>query len=190
MCKGKHSSPAALPTGRASRKFFGAISEGDDDLGIPPYNGGLFAAEGNSLLSRIKLSDETLAKAILPLSHREEEGRLRYINYRDLSVQQLGSIYESILEYGVEIEETGTVRPRSDNEARHRSGSYYTPEPLVSLIIEKTVGPVVEEKREAFEAWKNDPDRRAFPHGSARGSRPRPAAGPPPCSSASDSRSR
>src|SRR5690606_2195441 len=47
---------------------------------------------------------------------------------------------------------TGTVRPRSDNEARHRSGSYYTPEPLVSLIIEKTVGPVVEEKREAFEA--------------------------------------
>ncbi|MEE4212620.1 MAG: Eco57I restriction-modification methylase domain-containing protein [Parvularcula sp.] len=132
--------------------IFGAISEGDDDLGIPPYNGGLFAAEGNSLLSRIKLADDTLAKVILPLSHREEDGRLRYINYRDLSVQQLGSIYESILEYGVEIEEGGWVRPRSDNEARHRSGSYYTPEPLVSLIIEKTVGPLVDEKREAFEA--------------------------------------
>ena len=35
--------------------IFGAISEGDDDLGIPPYNGGLFATEGDSLLSRIKL---------------------------------------------------------------------------------------------------------------------------------------
>ena len=132
--------------------IFGAISEGDENLGIPPYNGGLFAAEDNSLLSRIKLSDETVSKVILPLSHREEEGRLRYINYRDLSVQQLGSIYESILEYGVETEEGGSVRPRSDNEARHRSGSYYTPEPLVSLIIEKTVGPLVDEKREAFEA--------------------------------------
>jgi len=132
--------------------IFGAISEGDDDLGIPPYNGGLFATEGDSLLSRIKLSDDTLAKVILPLSHREEDGRLRYINYRDLSVQQLGSIYESILEYGVETEEGGTARPRSDNEARHRSGSYYTPEPLVSLIIEKTVGPLVDEKREAFAA--------------------------------------
>lgn len=132
--------------------IFGAISEGDDDLGIPPYNGGLFAADENSLLSRIKLSDDTLARVILPLSHREEEGRLRYINYRDLSVQQLGSIYESILEYGVEIGEDGTVQPRSDNEARHRSGSYYTPEPLVSLIIEKTVGPLVDEKLEAFEA--------------------------------------
>lgn len=132
--------------------IFGAISEGDDGLGIPPYNGGLFATEGNVLLSRIKLSDETLAKVILPLSHREEDGRLRYINYRDLSVQQLGSIYESILEYGVEPDENGTVRPRSDNEARHRSGSYYTPEPLVSLIIERTVGPLVDEKRKAFEA--------------------------------------
>lgn len=132
--------------------IFGAISEGDDDLGIPPYNGGLFAAEGNPLLNRIKLSDDTLAKVILPLSHRAEEGRLRYINYRDLSVQQLGSIYESILEYGVEVDGTGCVRPRSDNEARHRSGSYYTPEPLVSLIIEKTVGPLVEERRQAFTA--------------------------------------
>lgn len=132
--------------------IFDAISKGNDGLGIPPYNGGLFSEEGNVLLSRIKLPDDTLAKVILPLSHREEDGRLRYINYRDLSVQQLGSIYESILEYGVEPDENGTVRPRSDNEARHRSGSYYTPEPLVSLIIEKTVGPLVGEKREAFEA--------------------------------------
>ncbi len=132
--------------------IFDAISRGNDDLGIPPYNGGLFASEGNPLLGRIKLSDATLAKVILPLSHREEDGRLRYINYRDLSVQQLGSIYESILEYGVEIDSEGSVRPRSDNEARHRSGSYYTPEPLVSLIIEKTVGPLVEERRQAFVA--------------------------------------
>ena len=132
--------------------IFGAISEGDDDLGIPPYNGGLFAAEGNPLLRRIKLSDDVLGKVILPLSHRNEDGRLRYINYRDLSVQQLGSIYESILEYGVEADASGSVRPRSDNEARHRSGSYYTPEPLVSLIIEKTVGPLVDERRQAFVA--------------------------------------
>lgn len=132
--------------------IFGAISEGDDDLGIPPYNGGLFATDDNPLLGRIKLSDETLAKVILPLSHREEDGRLRYINYRDLSVQQLGSIYESILEYGVEPDGKGGVQPRTDNEARHRTGSYYTPEPLVSLIIEKTVGPLVDERREIFVA--------------------------------------
>ncbi|ATW02204.1 Eco57I restriction-modification methylase domain-containing protein [Sphingorhabdus sp. YGSMI21] len=131
--------------------IFSAISEGDDELGIPPYNGGLFDPLEIPLLSRIRLSDEVLAQAILSLSHREEDGRQRYINYRDLSVQQLGSIYESILEYGVEVDGHGNVRPREDNEARHRSGSYYTPEPLVSLIIDKTVGPLVDERRSLFE---------------------------------------
>lgn len=133
--------------------IFGAIAEGDDSLGIPPYNGGLFDAAESPLLARIRLPDTVLADVILALSHRREDGRLRYINYRDLSVQQLGSIYESILEYGVEPDlEARSVKPRADNQARHRSGSYYTPEPLVSLIIEKTVGPVVAEKRAAFEA--------------------------------------
>lgn len=133
--------------------IFGAIAEGDDSLGIPPYNGGLFDAAESPLLARIRLPDTVLAEVILALSHRREDGRLRYINYRDLSVQQLGSIYESILEYGVEPDlEAHSVKPRADNQARHRSGSYYTPEPLVSLIIEKTVGPVVAEKRIAFEA--------------------------------------
>jgi hypothetical protein len=133
--------------------IFGAIAEGDDSLGIPPYNGGLFDTAESPLLARIRLPDTVLAEVILALSHRREDGRLRYINYRDLSVQQLGSIYESILEYGVEPDlEAHSVKPRADNQARHRSGSYYTPEPLVSLIIEKTVGPVVAEKRTAFEA--------------------------------------
>jgi hypothetical protein len=133
--------------------IFGAIAEGDDSLGIPPYNGGLFDPVESPLLARIRLPDTVLAEVILALSHRREDGRLRYINYRDLSVQQLGSIYESILEYGVEPDhEAHSVKPRADNQARHRSGSYYTPEPLVSLIIEKTVGPVVAEKLTAFEA--------------------------------------
>lgn len=133
--------------------IFGAIAEGDDSLGIPPYNGGLFDPMESPLLARIRLPDTVLAQVILALSHRREDGRLRYINYRDLSVQQLGSIYESILEYGVEPDhEAQSVKPRADNQARHRSGSYYTPEPLVSLIIEKTVGPVVAEKLAAFEA--------------------------------------
>lgn len=133
--------------------IFVAIAQGNDDLGIPPYNGGLFDATESPLLARIRLPDTVLAEVILALSHRREDGRLRYINYRDLSVQQLGSIYESILEYGVEPDlEAHSVKPRADNQARHRSGSYYTPEPLVSLIIEKTVGPVVAEKRTAFEA--------------------------------------
>lgn len=129
--------------------IFGAIAEGDDALGIPPYNGGLFDPGDAPMLARVRLPDTVTGEVIFLLSHRAatppEHPRPRYINYRDLSVQQLGSIYESILEYAVEADGAGGVQPRSDNSARHRSGSYYTPEDLVGLIIERAVGPLVDE---------------------------------------------
>jgi hypothetical protein len=129
--------------------IFGAIADGDDGLGIPPYNGGLFDPAGAPLLARVRLPDTVTGEVIFLLSHRPAappaHPRPRYINYRDLSVQQLGSIYESILEYAVEADGAGGVQPRADNSARHRSGSYYTPEDLVGLIIERAVGPLVDE---------------------------------------------
>lgn len=129
--------------------IFGAIAEGDDPLGIPPYNGGLFDPTNAPLLSRVRLPDTVTGEVIFLLSHRAAtpptHPRPRYINYRDLSVQQLGSIYESILEYAVEADDVGGVQPRPDNSARHRSGSYYTPEDLVGIIIERAVGPLVDE---------------------------------------------
>ena len=130
--------------------IFGAIAEGDDDLGIPPYNGGLFDPASAPLLARVRLPDTVTGEVIFLLSHRQAQPRPRYINYRDLSVQQLGSIYESILEYAVEADGAGGVRPRPDNSARHRSGSYYTPEDLVGLIIERAVGPLVKGITDAF----------------------------------------
>ncbi|MGX4806867.1 Eco57I restriction-modification methylase domain-containing protein [Bradyrhizobium guangdongense] len=131
------------------RAVFKAIAEGDDDLGIPPYNGGLFAADSARLLTRVELPDSIVSALIFGLSHREEEGRARYINYRDLSVQQLGTIYERTLEYGLKYED-GAVTVSADDAARHESGSYYTPDSLVSLIIEKAVGPFIEERLAAF----------------------------------------
>lgn len=143
--------PAARSTEYWGRleTIFGAIAEGDDELGIPPYNGGLFDPANAPLLARVRLPDSVTGEVIFLLSHRPAappaHPRPRYINYRDLSVQQLGSIYESILEYAVETDGAGGVRPRADNSARHRSGSYYTPEDLVGLIIERAVGPLVDE---------------------------------------------
>ncbi|WP_316227142.1 MULTISPECIES: Eco57I restriction-modification methylase domain-containing protein [unclassified Bradyrhizobium] len=128
---------------------FTAISEGNDDLGIPPYNGGLFSKDTAPLLQRVQLSDRVIADLIFGLSHQEVDGEFRYINFRDLSVQQLGSIYERILEFGLKTEEAHIVVD-ADDTARHESGSYYTPDSLVMLIIEKAVGPLVNERRIAF----------------------------------------
>src|SRR5690606_19464459 len=105
-----------------------------------------------------------VAELIYKLSHREDEdGKPRYINYRDLTVQQLGTIYERTLEYGLRYDaDSDTVLVDADDTARHESGSYYTPDSLVSLIIEKAVGPFVEERLQAFreEAAKLAKDKR------------------------------
>ena len=135
--------------------IFSAISEGNDDLGIPPYNGGLFATDTAPILTRLTLTDDVVAKIVLALSHEPDvgDGRgPRYINYRDLSVQQLGAVYERILEYGLRVADDGKVEIDADDAARHTSGSYYTPEELVSLIIQRSVGPMVEEKLSLFRA--------------------------------------
>lgn len=146
------------------RAVFKAIAEGDDTLGIPPYNGGLFAKDSAPILDRVELPDAVLAELIYKLSHREDEdGKPRYINYRDLTVQQLGTIYERTLEYGLSYDKDNeTVLVDADDAARHESGSYYTPDSLVSLIIEKAVGPFVEERLQAFrdEAAKLAKDKR------------------------------
>jgi hypothetical protein len=132
--------------------IFTAIAHGDDSLGIPLYNGGLFAEDAAPILARVRLPDSIMADILFRLSHAPGTPRPHYINYRDLSVQQLGSIYESILEYGVEQGEDGSIGPVSNVTARHRSGSFYTPEELVGLIIDKAVGSLVLECCSAFEA--------------------------------------
>lgn len=128
---------------------FKAIADGDDTLGIPPYNGGLFSKESSVILNRVQLPDDVIANIIHGLSHRIENGEPRYINYRDLSVQQLGTIYERTLEYEI-VWEKNAAAVRVDDAARHESGSYYTPDSLVSLIIERAVGPFIVEKMAAF----------------------------------------
>ena len=128
-----------------------AINEGDSSIGLPPYNGGLFDPGRAPLLSAIRLGDVVMAEAIDLLSfERAPEGR-KYINYRDLGVQQLGSIYERLLEYEVACGAEGAgMAIRLNSFARKTSGSYYTPDDLVSLIIDRTTEPLVRSRMDAF----------------------------------------
>lgn len=129
--------------------LFRAISEGDPTLGLPPYNGGLFDTDTAPLLLRVRLPDDALGDLLDELSREEAGGSRRLINFRDLSVQHLGSIYERLLEFDVVEEEVG-LAVRLNPFARKDSGSYYTPDELVRLIIRRTLGPLLEERRNEF----------------------------------------
>ena len=128
-----------------------AIDQGDVSIGLPPYNGGLFDRKRIPLLANIRLGDDVMAKAIDALSFEQTPNGRRYINYRDLGVQQLGSIYERLLEQEI-VREGSEIAVRPNVFARKGSGSYYTPDDLVGLIIEETIGPLVRSSMDNFTA--------------------------------------
>jgi hypothetical protein len=92
-----------------------------------------------------------IADVIDALSFDHSIGVRKYINYRDLSVRQLGSIYERLLEHEMH-REGGALEIRPNIFARKGSGSYYTPDDLVVLIIRETLEPIVAEKMAVFRA--------------------------------------
>ena len=128
------------------------IDKGDASVGIPPYNGGLFAVENTPLLDTIRIPDNVMAPALDALSYLRTGGEARYINYRDLSVQQLGSIYERLLEFEIVRDDAGALTVRPNLFARKNTGSYYTPDELVGLILDETLEPLITERLTAFPA--------------------------------------
>ena len=126
-----------------------AIAHGDASIGLPPYNGGLFDQARTPLLGQIRLDDAVMASVIDTLSFEQTPDGRRYINYRDLGVQQLGSIYERLLEHDL-VRERDEISIRLNRLARKGSGSYYTSDDLVALIIKETIEPLVRSRIDAF----------------------------------------
>ena len=127
--------------------LFALIDRGDASIGLPPYNGGLFAPEAALLLETVRLPDAVVAPIVYAMSHREAH----FVNYRDMSVQQLGSIYERLLEREPVRGADGIVSIRPNAYARKDSGSFYTPQELVDLIVDRTLKPLAQERLKAFE---------------------------------------
>ncbi len=131
------------------QNLFTAIANGDDAIGLPAYNGGLFDTARAPILARTRVPDAQLAPVIDALSRRSDVLKA-WINYRDLSVSHLGSIYERLLEYTL-VQEATRIVAKPSSFARKITGSYYTHDDLVQLIIRETVGRLIHEKAAAFD---------------------------------------
>jgi hypothetical protein len=148
---------------------FQLIDKGDDDIGMPAYNGGLFDRARAPLIERTHVPDAVMAPIIDALSRRTEDPQHGWINYRDLSVSHLGGIYERLLEYTLVHEvqakddykdkpEINRLTAQPASFARKVSGSYYTHDDLVRLILRESIGLLCTERVDAFkelvESWK------------------------------------
>ncbi|NKE37464.1 N-6 DNA methylase [Natronococcus sp. JC468] len=164
------------------KDLFRLIDEGEENLGIPPYNGGLFNREKHEFLSNHEVSNRYLAEVIYRISTTEnDEERYVLADYADLDTRHLGSVYEGLLEHqfriapedyaavaedggqvwkpatevsvadAVETVDKGGLYVVNDEGERKATGAYYTPDYVVTYIVEETVGPLVEEIQEDLE---------------------------------------
>lgn len=98
--------------------LFNAIHYSDEYLGIPPYNGGLFENKDKPYLSQYAIENIYLAEALYELAYLPDpkgEAPAERIDYRDLSVRHLGSLYEGMIEYQLFIAEEELLARRDKN---------------------------------------------------------------------------
>jgi len=120
------------------------------DAEIHPYGGDLFAEESLWLLKDAPLYNQDLLKAIrlLTMFERRARGRQRQIyrvNFRNLRIDALGSVYEALLDIAPVLKEDGSF-DFGDGAERKLSGTYYTPPALVSEIVKAALLPVIEDR--------------------------------------------
>jgi hypothetical protein len=122
-------------------------------LGLPPLNGELFDCDRTSALGDAYLNNRHLLTAMHTLSWfvpRDQRVPTR-VNYRHLDVEELGSVYESLLDLQPIVEEQNgrlTFRFGAGTE-RKTTGSYYTRPELVQELIKSALVPVIEDRLQA-----------------------------------------
>jgi N-6 DNA Methylase/Eco57I restriction-modification methylase len=110
------------------------------ELQVTPFNGRLFSPTESPLADSLSLDDSAVRHALLALTTRcTNHGRQR-IAYSDLGVEQLGGVYESVLD----------LEPSADRfvrtERRKTTGSFYTPRSLTEYLVRRTLAPLVSGK--------------------------------------------
>ncbi len=172
--------------------LFSLINEGEAQLGIPPYNGGLFDDQKHEFLAENEVADRYIAEVIYRLGTTEgKDGQFVLADYADLDTRHLGSIYEGLLEHAfriapeqyaavsedgsqvwkpgtevsvaeaVETVDKGDLYVVNDEGERKATGAYYTPDYVVSYIVEETVDPLIEDSKAELEAQglkENEPE--------------------------------
>ncbi|MGB9863610.1 MAG: Eco57I restriction-modification methylase domain-containing protein [Candidatus Saccharicenans sp.] len=119
-------------------------------LGVSPLNGALFNDPDLVYLESLCLLNRELLSALWHISmyRPDERSPWHRINYAYIDVEELGSVYESLLEfYPVFIERSGDKEfELVYGTERKSTGSYYTPPELVQELIKSALVPVIEER--------------------------------------------
>jgi hypothetical protein len=165
--------PAATDVWTDLQETFHAVSEGQVEWGVPPYDGGLFRDDEETSFGRMltlaRPTNAGLGPALYRLAvdtdHPDSSGR---IDYSDLDIRRLGDIYEGLLQFELDRAtedlvydtaadsyriaadgesadvRTGQVYVRTRSGGRKASGSFYTPQFIVRHVVNEALVPALE----------------------------------------------
>lgn len=121
-------------------------AEGCPALGLPALGGFLFSGRATPELDGCDLANEALLDALRALCFTVEDRVRRAVSYADLGAEELGSIYEALLELHPEINlDLGQFSlTTAAGHERKTTGSYYTPASLVMCLLDSALDPVLE----------------------------------------------
>ena len=137
---------------------FRALAAGEDALGLPAL-GGLFSLEQLPHLGTARLRNQAFLEAIYRLSWLADQNGVVPINWRAMETEELGSVYESLLELQPQLADDGRALAFAADVAekkghqRKTTGSYYTPDSLVQALLDTALSPVLDR----IEAEADDP---------------------------------
>jgi hypothetical protein len=136
---------------------FAALACGEPRLGLPALDG-LFAPGTIPDIDTLHLSNRALLEAIYRLAWLRDDGALVPVNWRDMETEELGSVYESLLELTPRLADDERAMMFAEGaeqkgNARKTTGSYYTPDALVQTLLDSALDPVLDR----VEAEAEDP---------------------------------
>ncbi len=130
------------------------------DLIVRPFNGRLFALAAAPSLeapassrrsSRDAIArDAAIRHALVALATRPGRAGREDISYQDLGVEQLGAVYERVLD--LDPATLGRTKPatrqasrpsRRHSHVRKQTGTFYTPQSLAEFVVRRTLAPLV-----------------------------------------------
>lgn len=133
---------------------FHALANGQDALALPAL-GGLFADDRLPHLETARLRNKAFMEALYRLSWLSDKTGMVPVNWRAMETEELGSVYESLLELQPQLGDDGKTLVFASEAAeqkgnqRKTTGSYYTPDSLVQALLDTALDPVLD---------KTDPD--------------------------------
>jgi hypothetical protein len=121
--------------------------DGCPELGLPALGSYLWSEDTVRHLNGAQLANSALLDTVRALSTIEERGVRRAVDYRNLGAEELGSVYESLLELQptINVDAAAFSLGAVGGNERRATGSYYTPTSLIASLLDISLDPLLHE---------------------------------------------